>query len=465
MTTASKTNRSRSIPALVGSIAPRTPQERCALRLLGPTRTLSDLRPRGWHTLKKYQIVSYTIYTNLMCAKRTLIHPRAVFPNLKTFGVALCVLTTMFLVEAQVPPLSASFVSPDILQFSWPSNFTTANWQLVSTTNVASGIWQPVPLAPFPSSNALVVSFPINDARRYFRLQKIGAGSCVFQATPQVINSGDSSTLTWCPLAGYTYRISPGPGPGGGAGGVVTGGSLTVSPTNTTVYTLTASNALGVAGQDTTTVICNPCGWLQVTNLIGELSITYDFSLSTASYNFNINQFGSITFHLQLASSTDTDAYFFGFATADPVYGVVLDKGFIQDREDDKTGPNVFTTTEVSGLTPVRLDVSILMLHLTCTTFDFSYNVLEDTTEVTAFGTYNLVDGLATGGMAPRAIYGLGLYNRISGYADIPAAYPPINGDYFTPSSDVGEDLFTTGTATAPNAGQALVTWSFYPEP
>ncbi len=45
------------------------------------------------------------------------------------------------------------------------------------------------------------------------------AAGCVFQATPPVITSGASSTLSWCPVAGLTYRISPGPG-------IVTGGSL-----------------------------------------------------------------------------------------------------------------------------------------------------------------------------------------------------------------------------------------------
>src|ERR1039457_1907106 len=124
----------------------------------------------------------------------------AMFPNLKSSGVALCVLTTTCLVEAQLPTLSISSVPPGILQLSWPSNFTTAIWQLMSTTNLASANWQPVPLTPFPSNNALVVHLPINDLSRYFRLQQIsaGLGSCVFQATPPVINSGQSSTLTWC---------------------------------------------------------------------------------------------------------------------------------------------------------------------------------------------------------------------------------------------------------------------------
>jgi hypothetical protein len=401
----------------------------------------------------------HVCWTN--CRQITLV---AMFPNLKSFVVALCLLTMTCLVEAQLPTLSISSVPPGILRFSWPSNFTTANWQLVSTTNLAPANWQPIPLAPFPSNNVLVVSLPITDSRRYFQLRTIGAGSCVFQATPQVINSGESSTLTWCPLAGYTYRLSHGPGPGGGAGGVVTGGTLTVSPTNTTVYTLTASNALGAVTADTTTVICNPCGWLQVTDLIASVGIEYDFSTSTPSYNFSIFQIGAFTFHLHLQSATATDAYLLGFSTDEPVFGVPLDEGYIRDREDDKTGPQTFTTTQFTGgLVPSLHDVSIVILHLTCNSYDFSYNIIVNTTEITPSGTYAVSDGVGTGAIATRPLPITD--NRISGIEYILATYPPTSGDYFTPSSHVGEEPFKTGTVTAPNAGKALISWSIYPPP
>jgi hypothetical protein len=379
-------------------------------------------------------------------------------PKLRTFSIVFCVFTSTCLTKAQSPTLSISSGAPGILRFSWPSNFT--DWRLMSTTNLARTYWRPVPLVSFPSNDVLIVTLPVTDLSRYFRLEPLsaGPGECVFQATPAVINSGQSSTLTWCPLAGYTYRLSP--GPVGGGAEVVTGGSVIVSPTNTTVYTLNASNLLGVATTDSTTLICNPCGWLSATNLMADLDFDYDFEISTAAYNFSVSHHGVLTFHLQRLVSTDTDAYYFGFTTEEPVYGIVLDRGRMKDREDDKTGPRVFTTTETCDGPSVH-ELSTLSLHMTCTTLDFSFNIAADTTEVTDFGTYAFSEGLGTGQVAARQFQ----YVRdtsISGYAYIPAAYPPSSGDYFVPSSDVGKRLFTSGTVSAPNAGRAQVGWSFY---
>ena len=129
----------------------------------------------------------------------------------------------------------------------------------MSSANLASPNWQAVTQAIVPSGGSLVVLFPFNRASGFFRLQQTnGGGGCVFQATPPVINSGGSSTLTWCPVAGLTYRVSPGPG-------ILTGGSLGVSPTATTIYTLTASNATSIT-TNFTAVIVNPCGFASVSN-------------------------------------------------------------------------------------------------------------------------------------------------------------------------------------------------------
>ena len=100
----------------------------------------------------------------------------------------------------------------------------------------------------------------------------------MFQATPPVINSGGSSTLTWCPVAGEIYRLSPGPG-------IVTGGTASVSPTVTTVYTLTASNALGIV-TNFTTVIVNPCGFASVSNWDATLTFSYTLAPSAPGFSF-----------------------------------------------------------------------------------------------------------------------------------------------------------------------------------
>lgn len=375
----------------------------------------------------------------------------------------MCVLTTTYLVQAQTPPLSISFDSNSaVVQLSWPSNFTAANWQLVSATNPASPFWQPLLLTPFPSNNTLLVSVPAQDPGRYFRLQKTGAGSCLFQATPPVINFGASSTLTWCRVAGFTYFISPAPG---GGSGVVLGSSLVVSPTNSTVYSLIASNAQGLLLTNNAAVIVNPCGWLQISNLDVTFTIDYELAPTTASYNFSIKHRVSTTFHLHRQSATDTDAYFFGTTTSDPVLGTKLDWTWMDDREDDKTAlPMVFTTTEKGGPgAPSRHDVSTLILHLTCSTYDFSYNVLMDVTEKSDFGTFAQSDGIATGAIVTRALPTD--ENRINDWAAVPGEYPPNAGDYFTPSSDLGKAMFTTGAVPGPTAGEADVSWDFFPAP
>jgi hypothetical protein len=108
--------------------------------------------------------------------------------------------------------------------------------------------------------------------------------------------------------------------------------------------------------------------------------------------------------------------------------------------------------------------VCYLSLHLTCTTYDFTYNVLINTTEISQFGTTTSIDGAGTGGIGPRAIPVLGEYgNEIDGEDQIPAQYPPSATEFFTPSSDLGERMFTTGTATSANAGTALVIWMIHP--
>lgn len=315
--------------------------------------------------------------------------------------------------------------------------------------------------APVLSSNALIVSFPFTKTRGFFRLQQInggGNGSCAFQATPAVINPGESSSLTWCPVAGTTYRISPG-------AGIVTSGNLAVSPTNTTVYSLIASNAQGFSTNNAA-VIVGPCGWLQVSNWDVIFSFGYYVTPSTSSYDFHIFHIAGTTFHLiREPSSTDTDAYYFGFAGDDtnPDGLNVDDEAEIDDVEVDKTGPQTFTTTEKSGRAQPDHTVSYLSLHLTCTTYDFNYNVVTTATETSQFGTDTSLDGVGTGAIAGRP---LPATNVIASYnVEIPAQYPPMSAEFFTPSSSLGKALFNTGTAASTTANTAGMAWQFTPAP
>jgi hypothetical protein len=369
-------------------------------------------------------------------------------PNLKPVCVLLCALAVVRLAGAQVPTLSISLVSPATLEFSWPSNFTAANWQLMSATSLGSGNWQPVPQSPFTSNGAVVVFYSITNAGSYFRLQQQITGSgCIFQAVPPVINAGGSSTLTWCPEAGVTYYISPG-------SMVVPGGSLVVNPPSTTVYTLTASNATSVTTTNVA-VIVNPCGWLQISNI--EATVTFSYALAPANkdFTYNINHQASVTFQLmQQVGGTPTDAYYFGFATGGTAS--------INDLEVNHSGPITFTTTEVGSGLPM-LNVSYISLHVTCTDYDFSYSVVVPSVETSDFGTTTSSDGAGYGAMAPRPLSLV--TDEISDSAQVPAEYPPGTPDYYVPDSDLGKHMFNNGVVNNSTAGNASVSWTFTPEP
>src|SRR6185437_1693038 len=73
-----------------------------------------------------------------------------------------------------------------------------------------------------------------------------------FSANPATISVGSSSTLSWATSGADSVSIS-------GIGSVALSGSLSVSPSSTTVYMLTASNAVGSnTAQATVTVQAAP---------------------------------------------------------------------------------------------------------------------------------------------------------------------------------------------------------------
>src|SRR5580765_1406888 len=269
---------------------------------------------------------------------------------MKPFYLSLVVLAIAWTAEAASPTLSVSRVPPATLRFSWPSNFV--NYQLMSTTNLSSANWQAVTQAVVLSNNTFVVSFSFANKSGLFRLQQTNGGGCVFQATPPVINAGASSTLTWCPVAGLTYRLSPGPG-------IVTGGSASVSPTVTTVYTLTASNATGIT-TNFTSVIVNPCGFAGVSNWDATLTFSYTLAPSAPGFSFSINRQTQATFRL---TPFGPGVYAFNGSAS----GLVS----INDREDDSSSGSLITFTTV-GLGPPSPLLSTFVLGINCTSNAFN---------------------------------------------------------------------------------------------
>ena len=369
--------------------------------------------------------------------------------GVRTLYISWCVLALACSAEAASPTLSISLVPPASARFSWPSNFT--DWQLTSTTNLSSTNWQAVTQTPVTSNNALVVSLPLTNKSGYFRLTQTNSGGCVFQATPPVITSGSSSTLTWCPVAGTTYRISPGPG-------VVTGGGLVVSPTTTTVYTLTASNTLGVT-TNFTAVIVNPCGFASVSNWNATLTFTYTLAPSAPGYSFSINRHAQVTMHL-----TPFGSGVFAFN------GTASGIASINDREDDTTSGSLITTTTIGTNSPNPV-LSTFTLGINCASnsYNFAAIVAVDAidTETDQSGSSSSPRTAITGQVAvyphPLPVAD----STITGSAVLPVVGPFTipTSDYYTPNDIIANDMWINGVITDATAGTATVSWSISPAP
>ena len=371
------------------------------------------------------------------------------FSSLRTFYISWCLLAMACTAEAVLPTLSVSLVPPTTLRFSWSSNFTT--WQLTSATNLSSTNWQAVTQTPVTSNNALVVSLSFTNKSSYFRLVQTNGGGCVFQATPPVIMSGGSSTLSWCTVAGTTYRISPGPG-------VVTGGGLVVSPTTTTVYTLTASNALGVV-TNFTAVIVNPCGFASVSNWNATLTFSYTLSPSAPGYSFSISRQASATFHL-----TQSGPGLFVFDGS--ASGIVS----INDREDDSSSGTLITSTTIGTGPPVPL-LSAFVLGINCTSNTYNFaaiaavNVIDTTISEGQSSSSPRIAIAGQVSILPRALPLSS--STISGSAMLPVlgSFTIPTTDYYTPNDFIANDMWINGVITDTTAGTASVSWSFTPAP
>ena len=366
--------------------------------------------------------------------------------------VLFCVFTMAPIAEAQSPALSISPLPAATAKLSWPSNF--AAWQLTSATNLSSTAnWQSVTQTPALQGNALVVLYPITNKSRFFRLEQ--AGSCVFQATPTVIASGGSSTLTWCPVVGTTYRLSPGPG-------IVTGGSRSVSPTVTTVYTLSASNASGVT-PSFATVIVNPCGFDSVSNWNGTLNFSYALTPPSPDYIFNVNRQAQLAFHLTRSMVSATNAEFTGYATG---------TASMNDRVDDLTQMPVTTITTVGSGPPLPDPnlpaVSQLILDIDCTSDTYSLTiVLQISATLTATGEAPFTEPSTVGTVTVihRALPVAS--STLSSSGLLPARGPlwAGGGDLYDPGDLIGDFMFISGVVTDTTAGSASVSWSIAPAP
>jgi hypothetical protein len=353
--------------------------------------------------------------------------------------------------QAQLPSLSISLVAPGVTQLSWPSNFS--DWQLSFATNLAfPANWQPVLETPIPLGKALMVVFPASDNSRYFRL--VQSGSCLFRATPPAIAPGGTSTLTWCPVTGTTYRLSPGPG-------LVTGGSYNVSPPVTTLYTLIASNASGVIS-NFATVTVSSCSFANVTNWDGTLNFSYALAPSSGGYNFSVRHQAQLSLHLTRSSVSANGAQFTGYPTG---------TASMNDLGEDLTQVPIEPITIVGSGPPVQ-DVNLpatsqLTLDIDCNNGTYSFNIIlqisatltttsGSTIEPSTAGTVKVLQGAL-----PAAL------GTLSGSELLPARGPlwAGGGDLYGPGDLVADSMFITGAVNDSTAGNASVSWSFVPTP
>ena len=128
-------------------------------------------------------------------------------------------------------------------------------------------------------------------------------------ASPQVITSGSSTTLTWSTSNASSVSIS-------GMGSVGSSGSKTVAPTQTTTYVVTASNAAGSV-TDRVTVTVNPVdSHLPVISISANPSVIMSGASSTLIWNVTdadtviLSGFGFVpSSGLQVVTPTQTTTY------------------------------------------------------------------------------------------------------------------------------------------------------------
>jgi hypothetical protein len=371
-------------------------------------------------------------------------------PRMKTVYIFLAVLASLCAAQATSPALSVNVVPPGTLKFSWPTNYT--NWQLISATNLSSANWNSVTQATFLSNNLLTVLFPMTNQRSFFRLQQTNSGGgCIFQATPPIITGGGSSLLTWCTVAGTTYRVTPGPG-------IVTGGSLSVTPSITTTYTLTASNSTGIV-TNFATVIVNPCGFASVSNWDGTINFTYNLAPSSGPYSYNISQTAQITFHLSFLSGSGGTVQY---------SGIPAGTASVNDTEVDSSSG--ITTTDIGTSLP-RPDLSSVLLSIDCASNSYQISgvvFIDATTTVYSSGPPSSspstpAAGLFVAGLLPLPTDSSSI--SFSGTLPVHGPFWTAGGSYYEPDSSLANDMFIYGVVTDTTAGNVTISWTLTPSP
>ncbi len=205
-------------------------------------------------------------------------------------------------------------VDPPTLQ---PGESATLTWQtrLADTVTIQPATGSIETSGSIQVSPAETTTYVITAAGPFGRAEKtvtlyVGTGppTVTLNATPELIVSGESSTLTWESVHADTVTIAP------DIGSVDPTGSITVSPPASTTYTITATGPEGsiTAGVTITVTIPAPTVTLDAapTSILTGESATLSWSTRHADTVSLDNGIGAVALNGSLlVSPTDTTAY------------------------------------------------------------------------------------------------------------------------------------------------------------
>jgi hypothetical protein len=180
--------------------------------------------------------------------------------------------TTVSVTAGPVPVITSFAASPTSIS---PGGSSTLSWNVSGATslsiNQGVGVVTGTSIAVNPSvtttytltaTNASGPSTATATVTVSLPLPVINS----FAAAPTSISAGGTSTLSWSVTGATSLSIDQGVG-------VVTGTSKDVTPSATTIYTLTATNATGNATATATVTVTSPASWPTIT--FDDPTVTY----------------------------------------------------------------------------------------------------------------------------------------------------------------------------------------------
>ena len=240
---------------------------------------------------------------------------------------------------------------------------------------------------------------------------------------------------------------------------MVTGSNYMVSPSATTVYTLVSSNLAGATScLATVSVVSASCEFVNAKGWDCTLNFSYPFAAASSSYLFNINQQGSLTFHLSPSSVT---AHYATFT------GTLGGNAQMNDLEDALTiAPPDNLTTLMGSATPDAGSPVDLEINCTTGTYTFYVSPVISATLAHGNGSQTSLHWVGTVEVMNRALPASFGPLASTGTESLPTHSQLWSGTsdaYLT--AELGSVMIYSGTATDTTAGSASVSWTFTPSP